>query len=227
VQVDRFTGKATPLGIAAPTPEKSPAQVLAEFVQQNPDALIKGTPANQKYEELAEGMRAFPSQQAEIHANAAVYVGRLGVQRAIIQANGLIRAMQGRNIGEQSMAQAKAVNDEIEAATKSWADYYVQHPYLQSMGIGPDAAGQAQFLASAMEQLQSIALESNQLTQKIPGSAQVVPTKSQVPIIGPAANSAGRGKVATQAHVATYARQKGISLQQAQQEFQQAGWTVK
>lgn len=37
----------------------------------------------------------------------------------------------------------------------------------------------------------------------------------------------GGGKVATQQHIQDYARQKGITPQQAQQEFQQSGYTIQ
>jgi hypothetical protein len=219
--VDPFSGRGTPTGIAAPSPEKTPAQLLAEFQQNHPQALIKGTADNTAFEELAESLRAFPSQQAQIHANAEMYVGRLGVQRAVIQANGLIKAMQGRNIGEQTTQQMQALNNELNEVAKGWADYYVQHPYLQSMGIGPDAQGQAEYVSNIMDQMKELSLESNQTTQRIPGAAKVVP-----PIIHDAANAGHRGKVATQAHISDYARQKGISVQQAEQEFRKSGYTV-
>ena len=228
VRINKFTGQASPTGVSAPTPEKSPAQVLNEFVQQHPDALIKGTEANQHFEELAESMRAFPSQQAQIRANAEMYVGRLGVQRAIVQADGLIRAMQGRGITDMASQQANALNEQLKAAAEGWEKFYTDHPYLEAMGIGPDPQGQAQFMAGIIAQLQTLGLQTQQTVQKIPGAAQVAPkNQNQVPsLIGNAANAANRGKVATEAHIADYARQKGISVQQAEQEFRQSGYTV-
>lgn len=191
-RIDKFSGAATPTGVAAPSPEKSPAQVLNEFVQQYPDALQQGTPNNSRFRELAASMRAFPSDQATIRANAEMYVGRMGVQRAIIQADGLIKAMQGRGVTEMATQQAQALNEQLKAAAQGWEQFYVEHPYLQAMGIGPDAAGQAQFMAGVIEQLKSIGLEANQTVQKIPGAGQIVPKKKpQIPIIGAAANAAG------------------------------------
>lgn len=205
-RIDKFSGAAMPTGVAAPMPEKTPAQLLGEFVQNHPDALTKGTPANIQYEELAEGLRAFPSNQAQIRADAEKYVGRMGVERARVEAQAIVSSMQGRSISDATKNEATALQQNLEAAAKGWAQFYTEHPYLAGMGYGPDPDSQARFFADTMQQLQLLSLEQNQLTQKIPGTTKVVPPANQVPIIGPAANAAGGGS----ANVQSFKKKHGL-----------------